>query len=78
MESYLPWVDTRGVTAFGFIALVEDSVGQRLSECVDPQPNDLIATHCRYCLNNVAVLAWKVLVYEEEAHHAKSLGLACF
>ena len=71
-------VDVRSVAAFGFIAYVLNPIGERFSHRIDPNPDDLMATLCRECLNDVAVLAWEVLVYKEETHHSNSLKSNCF
>ena len=66
-------MDVRSVATFKRIAFVVNPFGERFSQCIDPKPDDLMTTLCRERLNDVAVLVWEVLVYEEETHHSDFL-----
>ena len=69
-----PWVDVRSVAAFYRIAFVMDPLGQIFSYYIDPKPYDLMNVLCRERPNDVAVMAWEVLMYEEESHYLGSLN----
>ena len=71
-------MDVRCVAAFGLIAYVLNPNWAEVQSANDPNPDDLMATLCRECLKDVAVLAWEVLVYKEETHHSNSLKSNCF
>ena len=57
------------VAAFGVIAPVVHALGQGFTQWSDAEPEDLIASVCSKCLQDVALLAREVLMNEEETHH---------
>ena len=57
------------VAAFGLIAPVVHALGQGFTQWIDAEPDDLMASVCSKCLQDVALLAREVLMNKEETHH---------